>query len=171
MVEPSTQVITLPAAVLRRGFWLYVWRVETHKGEFLYVGRTGDNSSPYATAPFTRMGQHLGFSANQNALRKHLKIRDLDAEDCDNFQLISHGPLFGEVKGETGVDRSALMALHVPIRNLVGALEKMLAEELKAAGYEVLNTVKWKHPHDIDAWNDVKEAFSIYFPRLALVSG
>ncbi|MGV2102913.1 hypothetical protein [Rhizobium sp. 21-4511-3d] len=170
-MEPSTQVITLPVAVLKRGFWLYVWRVETPKGEFLYVGRTGDNSSPYATAPFTRMGQHLGFSSNQNALRKHLKARDLEAEDCANFQLISHGPLFDEVMGESGADRTALMALHVPIRNMVGALEKVLAEELKAAGYEVLNTVKWKHAHDIDAWNEVKKAFSVYFPRLALVSG
>lgn len=162
----DTHILTLPAAMLRRGFWLYVWRVETTKGEMLYVGRTGDNSSPHATAPFTRMGQHLGYAPNQNALRRHLKAEGIEAEECGTFHLISHGPLFEEVRRKDGDDRAALMELHIPVRNIVGAFEKVLAEELKAAGYRVLNTVKWKHPHDIEGWNAVREAFSLHFPRL-----
>lgn len=40
------------------------------------------------------------------------------------------------------------MARHVPIRDLVGAMEKALHDDLKAAGYRVLNTVKWSKPLD-----------------------
>ena len=36
-MQPGTHLLTLPGAMLQRGFWLYVWRVETPKGEFLYV--------------------------------------------------------------------------------------------------------------------------------------
>ncbi len=68
----TTHALTLPAALLERGFWLYVWRVEAQEGERLYVGRTGDSSSPHATPPYIRMGQHLGYQPTQNALRKHL---------------------------------------------------------------------------------------------------
>ena len=51
----SLHRLTLPGPMLQRGFWLYVWRVQTPKGERLYVGRTGDSSSPHATAPYTRV--------------------------------------------------------------------------------------------------------------------
>ena len=36
----SLHRLTLPGPMLQRGFWLYVWRVQTPKGERLYVGRT-----------------------------------------------------------------------------------------------------------------------------------
>jgi hypothetical protein len=36
----SMHCLTLPGPMLQRGFWLYVWRVQTPKGERLYVGRT-----------------------------------------------------------------------------------------------------------------------------------
>ena len=58
-MKASTHTLTLPAAMLERGFWLYVWKVETPAGEYLYVGRTGDNSTPYATPPYQRMGPFL----------------------------------------------------------------------------------------------------------------
>lgn len=94
MTATSTYRLTLPGAMLRRGFWLYIWRVEV-QGEsepWLYVGRTGDNSSPNASAPYTRMGQHLGSLENQNALRRHLVGKGLTLEEC-TFHLISHGPI------------------------------------------------------------------------------
>jgi hypothetical protein len=152
--------------MLQRGFWLYVWRVETPRGELLYVGRTGDNSSPHATAPYTRMGQHLGSVETQNALRKHLLRRGVDLHTC-TFHLVSHGPLYPEVARSDGDDRDTLMARHIPIRNVVGAFEKVLAEELKEAGYDVLNTVKWPHACDQEIWRTVKAAFATEFPRLA----
>lgn len=45
--------LTLPDAMLRRGFSLYVSRVDAGDAHLHYVGRTGVNSSPHATAPFT----------------------------------------------------------------------------------------------------------------------
>ncbi len=166
MTTPSTWKMTLPGPMLQRGFWLYVWQVETPKGEMLYVGRTGDNSSPHATAPYTRMGQHLGFQKTQNALRKQLNKRDIDPEECSAFHLVSHGPIYPEIKKPEGADRKVLMEKHIPLRNLVGAMEKALAEELAAAGYDVMNEVKWSHPHDEAVWTAVREAFTEHFPKL-----
>jgi hypothetical protein len=170
MVTASTCTMTLPGPMLQRGFWLYVWQVETPKGEMLYVGRTGDNSSPHATAPYTRMGQHLGFAKTQNALRKHLLSRGVEPESCAAFHLIAHGPVYPEVAKEEGLDRAALMARHKPLRDHVGAMEKALAESLARAGYKVLNTVAWNHALDEDAWTAVRAAFADHFPKLKDVS-
>lgn len=166
MGSTSTWKMTLPGPMLQRGFWLYVWQVETPKGEMLYVGRTGDNSSPNATAPYTRMGQHLGFQKTQNALRKQLTKRSIDPEECSAFHLISHGPIYPEIEKPEGADRKVLMEKHTPLRNLVGAMEKALAEELAAAGYDVMNEVKWSHQHDEAVWTAVREAFAEHFPKL-----
>jgi len=156
--------------MLQRGFWLYVWQVETPKGEMLYVGRTGDNSSPNATAPYTRMGQHLGFAKNQNALRKHLLSRGVEPESCAAFHLIAHGPVYPEVEKEEGLDRAAQMDRHKPLRNRVGAMEKALAEILAQAGYTVLNTVNCNFALDEDAWSAVRAALADHFPKLKDVS-
>lgn len=161
----ATHILTLPGPMLRRGFWLYVWRVETPTGELLYVGRTGDNSSPHASAPYTRMGQHLGSAPTQNALRKHLEKRGLPLEDCV-FHLVSHGPLYDEVAKADGAPRAALLAAHTPLRDIVGAMEKALADELSAAVYAVLNTVNCKWPLDAALWAPVRAAFAEHFPRL-----
>ena len=162
---PATHILTLPGPMLRRGFWLYVWRVETPMGELLYVGRTGDNSSPHATAPYTRMGQHLGSIANQNALRKYLEKLGVPIELC-TFHLVSHGPLYNEVLKSDGATREALMAAHKPLRDIVGAMEKALAEDLSAAGYAVLNPVHCKWPLDLALYAPVRSAFAECFAGL-----
>ncbi len=93
----STHTLTLPGAMLERGLWLYVWRVETCDGfEVLYVGRTGDSSSHKAAPPYWRMGQHLGHSKGSNMLRQNLNRRDIDPESCRGFELIAHGTLFDQ---------------------------------------------------------------------------
>ncbi len=164
---PSTHVTTFSGEILQRGFWLYVWRVTSPDAtELLYVGRTGDNSSPNATAPYTRMGQHLGFSANQNALRKHLLKKGIAPECCSEFSLVSYGPIYKEVLKEEGHSREALMASHLPLRNLVGAMEKALARDLANAGYAVMNEVKWQHGYDDAVWQDVRSSFAVHFPAL-----
>jgi hypothetical protein len=58
--------------VLARGFWLYVWDIRGPSFRRLYVGRTGNSSSPNAQSPFKRIGQHLDPSPNAkgNALGK-----------------------------------------------------------------------------------------------------
>lgn len=168
MTAPSTHRLTLPGPMLQRGFWLYVWRVEVPDGgEWLYVGRTGDNSSPNASAPYTRMGQHLGVIANQNALRARLRDRDIKAENCLAFHLVAHGPLHPEIAKGEGKPRAELMDLHRPLRDEVGAYERDLALALEQAGYRVLNTVKWKHHGEPARWKLIKEAFAEDFPRLS----
>lgn len=152
--------------MLKRGFWLYVWRVETSLGEMLYVGRTGDNSSPNAAAPYTRMGQHLGQISNQNALRSHLVCKGIDPESCGDFHLVAHGPIFPEIDKSSGLERAELMKLHVPPRNLTGAMEKALAEDLVTAGYAVMNVVRCNFELDEEIWKPVRQAFAEHFPAL-----
>lgn len=168
MTAPATHCLTLPGPMLRRGFWLYVWQVEDAEGgEWLYVGRTGDNSSPHASAPYTRMGQHLGTMKNQNALRARLRDKGIEAESCRAFHLVSHGPLHPEVEKDGVPDRDALMALHRPMRDEIGAYERDLALALGEAGYRVLNTVNFKWQGDPARWQDIRRAFAEHFPKLA----
>lgn len=169
-MKPELHTLSFPGAMVQRGFWLYVWRVQTPKGEVLYVGRTGDNSSPFATAPYTRMGQHLGRVTSQNALRKHLKKRGFEPEACEHFDLVSFGPIYPEAS-DPKRDRKGLFELHKPIRDIVGALERELTLELTKAGYDVVNTVKWRHEADLTLREDVREAFAVHFPKLTDVRG
>lgn len=165
--------MTLPAPMLQRGFWLYVWRVVVPDGgELLYIGRTGDNSSPNASPAYVRMGQHLGSGKNVNALRSNLLKNGITAEDCLEFDLVAHGPIHAEVARPENhshsdpVMRLEMMEKHLPIRNEVGAMEKRLSDNLREVGYRVMNTVKWKHPVADDLWLPVREAFTVEFPKL-----
>ena len=64
-----TFTISLPGPLLQSGFWLYVWRIDVGDGrEVLYVGRTGDSSSPNASPPYKRFGQHLSFQQAGNVI-------------------------------------------------------------------------------------------------------
>jgi hypothetical protein len=172
----GTSRLTLPGPMLRRDFWLYVWRVvgDGHT-ELLYVGRTGDNSSPNAS-PHIRMGQHLGSIQNQNALRSHLIKRGVKPEECQAFDLVAHGPIYNEILKSDNFDhtdkvaRLALMKLHTPLRDIVGAMEKRLAAELSAAGYTVMNTVKWQHAVEDARWLTIRKAFSEDFPKLRAIT-
>lgn len=160
--------LTLPGAMLQRGFWLYVWRIATPNGALHYVGRTGDNSSPHAAAPFTRMGQHLGTSRNSNALRRNLIAHGVTPEDCTSFDLIAHGPIYPQVDHD-GSDRAKLMERHKPFRDQAGAMEKLLCDGLRDAGYDVLNTVncKWVlSAEGREKWQEAKAAFQTDFPKL-----
>lgn len=177
MTEIGTYRLAIPGPMLRRGFWLYVWRVvAAEKRELLYVGRTGDNSSPNASPPYVRMGQHLGSIKNQNALRSHLLKRGVKPEECQAFNLVAHGPIYAEVVKPVDLDRAdsagrlALMKLHTPIRDIVGAMEKRLATELSAVGYTVMNSVKWRHNAEDRDWLPVRQAFAEDFPDLKAIT-
>ena len=162
----SLHRLTLPGPMLQRGFWLYVWRVQTPKGERLYVGRTGDSSSPHATAPYTRMGQHLGFSKAANSLRMLLTKAGVEPESCEEFDLISYGPIFPEIGMTKDQLRADQMLLHTPVRDQMAALEKKLRDALAAAGYPVLNVVHSNKQCDADHWKAVRIAFAEHFPGL-----
>lgn len=158
--------LTLPGPMLQRGFWLYVWRIDTPKGERLYVGRTGDNSSPYATAPYTRMGQHLGFQKASNSLRRLLTEQGIKPEQCAQYDLVSYGPIFPEIGKTAEQDHGEQMELHKPVRDRMAALERDLRDALADAGYSVLNVVRSKAQSDPVKWRDVLAAFSANFPKL-----
>ena len=161
MIPAKTHKLTLPVAMIERGFWLYVWRIRSPVGELLYVGRTGDSSSSRASTPFARMGQHLGTNANQNMVRKHLEKRNTQPEECTSIELIAYGPLFPEALD---------WRQHESRRDIVAALEKVLADTLAFGGYDVLNQVRSKHPVDVVLWAAVRQAFAAHFPHLAEVS-
>ena len=163
----QTQIISFSSAVLERGFWLYVWRIDTPKGEMLYVGRTGDESSPHASPPFVRMSQHLGKRKESNALRRNLVNSGVEPEDCGQFELICHGPIFPEITKTGNETRAELMEKHKPYRDQTAAMEKALADALVDAGYNVLNEVKCRRQYDPEIWAQVKTKFAKEFSGLA----
>lgn len=155
----SMQVVEFDGGFLKRGFWLYAWEVMVPGGAtILYVGRTGDSSSANAQSPFNRMGQHLGRAVNSSMLRNHLARREVEPEDC-TFRLIAHGPVLPEAPRDD-------MAEHKQRRDLVAGIEKRLAVDLKAAGYDVVNTVTSNKPVDENLYAEVRSAFTTHFPRL-----
>lgn len=167
--------LVLPGAMTKRGFWLYVWQVPVANGLVHYVGRTGDNSSPYASSVYRRFGQHLGEADNTNALLQHLRHRypGQDIWDYDTFRMIAVGPVFPEVErhpefrhGEAPHYKDAF-SRHIPFRDRAAALEARLTLELRACGYEVLNTVSSKAKLDQDDWELVKNALIEHFPNLS----
>ncbi len=154
----SIHTLIFPGAMNKRGFWLYVWRIQSPKGELLYVGRTGDSSSPNASSPITRMSQHLDAKGKGNMLFRHLKSRGIKPELCTELKMVAHGPVFDEQK-EWGA--------HVQPRDKIVALEKKLADTLQAAQYDVLNTAKCKKPLDEALWREVCKTFAPDFPGIA----
>jgi hypothetical protein len=156
-VQPDTYSMSFDGAVLRRGFWLYVWRIVGKGRTVLYVGRTGDSSSPHAASPFLRIGAHLDFRAKAkgNALAKRLRSAGLVAEEC-TFEMTAVGPLFQEQPS---------MAQHKPIRDKVAALEARLADHLKERGYNVLGDHGIRQDCVPDLWKRVKRAADGKFPR------
>jgi hypothetical protein len=156
----DTFIIEFDGTVLRRGFWLYVWDITVPDGNHvLYVGRTGDNSSPYAQALLWRVERNAGENATTQMVRKHLLSREIDVFGC-HYRVVGHGPIFEQVAGKD-------FAAHKPLRDKVGALEKRLADDLKAAGYDVMNSVTWKPPLDAELYDLVRTAFEADFPALA----
>jgi hypothetical protein len=155
--QPSTYTVSLDGGFLARGFWIYVWEVRDLDGAvMLYVGRTGDSSSPNAQSPFNRMGQHLGFAKNSSMLRNHLQGRDVSPDLCA-FRLVAHGPILPEAEDwET----------HVIRRDLAAAVEKQLAEDFAAAGYDVLNSVVSGKELDGELYASIHASFAEHFDLL-----
>ena len=61
------------------------------------------------------------------------------------------------------------MQRHKPFRNQVGAMEKLLCNCLKDAGYEVMNDVRWRFELSDDGeekWRIAREHFQEEFPKL-----
>jgi hypothetical protein len=156
-MKTNTHELNLSGELLQRGFWLYVWEIQTPKKSLLYyVGRTGDSSSLNAQSPFNRMGQHLGFKKASNVLRRHLEGKKVAPEACQ-FRLISHGPILKESKNKEEYQKR---------RDIIAAMEKALADEMTAAGYKVLNTVNCRKKLDESKFAPVRTAFANHFKML-----
>jgi hypothetical protein len=141
--------------LLKRGFWLYIWDIKGDR-RHLYVGRTGDSSSPNASSPFRRIGQHLDsrISAKGNALGRQLKEAGIDPETCV-FEMTAIGPIF---------DEQTTMPEHKPFRDKTAALERALADELKRRGYYVLGTHPRSGQPDSTLLSQVIRQLEVAFP-------
>lgn len=149
----------IPGELLKRGFWLYVWRITAPNAEvFHYVGRTGDSSSINAQSPFSRVSGHLGTNQSANQIQKHLSKHEVDILTCSKIELIALGPLLDEIK-----ERDE----HRRRRDILAALEKKLCDHMVRSGYRVMNVVKSQKHLDQKLWDKVRLEFSKQFPRLS----
>ncbi len=143
--------LTFPGALLKRGFWLYVWRIQCKNRAFYYVGRTGDSSSQYASSPFSRLVRHFDMrsTATANMLLRHVRLQKLDPEECE-YQLLAFGPLFPE---QTTLD------LHRRHRDIIAPLERALVELLRSRGHNVVGKHGKVGAPDPGILRSVKRAF------------
>ncbi len=148
--------MSFDGALLNRGFWLYVWDIRGPKGRFMYVGRTGDGSSPNASSPFRRIGQHLDFSENAkgNTMARQLKGVGVKPEEC-LFEMTAIGPLFPE---QSKWDK------HIPYRDRTAGLEKAIAVTLNGRGYTVLGSHSSQSELDMKLFPEVLEILDRKFP-------
>ena len=129
MRELPTARLSFNGTLLRRGFWLYVWKIISSDDLYLYVGRTGDSSSAKAGSPFVRVGRHLDLrvEAKGNSLLRQLQSSGVDPVESQ-FELIAVGPVIPEASS---------LAEHRPVRDQFAAVENALAQELRERGYVV----------------------------------
>lgn len=148
--ELALQGMSFDGRVLRRGFWLYYWLISDRARTLVYVGRTGDNSSPNAGSPFLRIGQHLDSRANAkaNALLKQLRKRSVDPAEC-KFTMRALGPIFPEQRS---------MPEHIPYRDRMAALECAVARWFRDHGFEVMGDHRCRKSVDRDLLARVLES-------------
>lgn len=111
-MSPALHSLGLSGTMLERGFWLYVWRIHTRQETLLSVGRTGDESSPHASAPYDRFGQHLGRNKNANALKRNLEARGLRLDYIEAYDFVYYGPVFPEAEDFEAHKPLATPSLH-----------------------------------------------------------
>jgi hypothetical protein len=123
--------MSFDGALLERGFWIYAIRILEESGKrYLYIGRTGDNSSKNAGSPFQRIVNHLNLSpsAKANSLTRLIRQNDIAPARC-TFRLAAVGPLFPEQPD---------FESHKPFRNRMTAVEKEVADYFASKGYVLL---------------------------------
>jgi hypothetical protein len=158
MAKLTSYSMSFDGELLQRGFWLYVWEIRTGTERHLYVGRTGDSSSPNAASPFQRIGQHLDSRENAkgNSLARQMKTVAVAPSSCA-FEMIALGPLFPEQK---------TFDAHKPVRDRVGALEAALAQRLLERGYSVIGSHSSKHNPEPEFWQEICRIVDNKFPAV-----
>lgn len=141
--------IEFDGSLLQRGFWIYIWLIQTNASKrLIYVGRTGDTSSPNAQSPFRRVGQHVDPNPNSksNALARNLRNLKIDPKSC-KFSFTAIGPIFKECES---------MEAHIPVRNQMAALERSTADWFHGKGFEVIGTHPKLREVNTEIWNKIK---------------
>jgi hypothetical protein len=142
------------------GYYVYTWEnTKPDDDKLLYVGRTGDSSSPNPPSLFTRLGRNLGTIPTSSMVGNNLAKRGIDPDQCQ-YRIVGYGPIFEEPAVKNMED-------HKPLRDKTGAAEKQLALDLTAAGYDVINEVRCNAPLDKEVYAPVRAAFAAEFPALA----
>ena len=150
--------VEFSGSILRRGFWIYFWHVTTWNGrKLVYVGRTGDTSSPNAQSPFRRVGQHVDPNpkSKSNALARNLRAKEIDPVSC-HFKFTALGPIYEERED---------MESHNPIRDNTAALERKAADWFRDRGYEVLGSHPRRRIVDENAWGFIEDELNKRFGR------
>jgi DUF2892 family protein len=96
------------------------------------------------------MRQHLGSGVNSSMLH-HLSARGLEPRDCSFFRLVADGSIL-----PAGLEKD--VAEHRVRRDVIAGVEKRWAEELNAAGYDVVSTVTSTKPLDQDLYAGARAA-------------
>ena len=159
MASRGMVTLSVPPALLARGFWIYVWKIGLPDGTVVhYVGMTGDTGSFTAGSPFKRAANHLDFHERSNPLRKYLEKKGCPPERCHTLDLMAFGPI-GEVPTE--------QELYKAERGKIAALERALCVALRAASYDVLHDDPGcRFEYDQVRWHELRSAFSESFPFL-----
>lgn len=151
--------MSFDGALLQRGFWLYIWDIQKPPERYLYIGRTGDSSSPNAASPFARVGQHLNFrpNAKANSIARRLKEKNLEPSSA-RFEMLAIGPLFPEQESFRD---------HIAYRDQMAALENALADHIRNNGYNVLGIHKSRKAVDKNILREVLKIAEKRFPPMA----
>ena len=140
MQQPIRNItkVSFQGSILKRGFWIYAWRINSGNRVVYYVGRTGDSSSIFASSPFIRMGRHLDLKkkAKGNSLARRLWEAKLNPEDCD-FECLAFGPIFRE---------QAQVGQHRIFRDRTAAIESFVACQLREHKHEVVGNHHCRTP-------------------------
>ena len=126
----QTYNMSFHGKILERGFWIYVWEIKQQEQKYIYVGRTGDSSSPNAASPFNRIGRHLDFKANAkgNSLARRLKENGVNPSQSA-FRMHAIGPLYPEKQNFDD---------HRPYRDIMATIEFELANYISSLGFKII---------------------------------
>jgi hypothetical protein len=152
--------LSISPSILRRGFWLYVWRIGLPTGgDAHYVGMTGDTGTAGAQTVANRIATHLGYNIHSNALRRYiLNTEHAHLEDCRSLEFFAFGPVYPR----------PVQAVDYPtVRGKVAALEKHLWKRMQISGYDMLNPQpRATDKPDEDRLDEICASFRRYFAKL-----
>lgn len=156
-MQLRTHILSVPGAAVTRGFWLYVCRVESPRGELVYVGQTGDTNFPFSGSAFNRLANHLVPRGNTSSLFDRPCANGIDPRDCGDIRMVAVGPVFAETS-----DRNEFNTRKDAIREL----ERRLCRDMTDVGYQVINNAGGRGKLDEELWQQVRAEFAIHFPKL-----